>query len=73
MAALGDAAPIDPARIQRLIDALNAARTKLQLYRNASDGAYVGGMEYTALMSLIDLVLADAGLTEQLAQEAKPF
>lgn len=73
MTAMGAAAPLDPARIERLIDALSKAREKLQLYRNAHGPDYVGGMEYTALMSLIELALADAGCAEQLAQPARAF
>lgn len=34
------------------------AREKLKLYRDASTGEYVGGVEYTDLMRRIDAALA---------------
>lgn len=40
-------------------DVLHAAREKLKLYRGQHSGEYVGGMEYTTLMELIDKALAE--------------
>lgn len=40
-----------------LVEALEAAKEKLQVYRKHSDGWYTGGMEYTMLMSKIEAVL----------------
>ena len=33
---------------------ISACKTKLQLYRAGVDGEYMGGVEYTQLMSMID-------------------
>ena len=33
-------------------------REKLEIYRDHSDGEYRGGMEYTALIKMIDTTLA---------------
>lgn len=37
--------------------ALRAAKQKLELYRAQHSGEYIGGMEYTALIALIDEAL----------------
>lgn len=37
--------------------ALEAARHKLTLYREQHSGEYIGGMEYTALLRMIDTAL----------------
>jgi hypothetical protein len=42
----------------RLASALLYAKEKLRLYREAHDGRYVGGVEYTELMRIIDEALA---------------
>lgn len=43
--------------IGRLRTALKAAKEKLTIYRASRSGEYSGGMEYTALMKLIDNAL----------------
>lgn len=47
------------ARLATYAAALKAAKEKLALYRAAHSGAYVGGVEYTALMDMIDKALED--------------
>lgn len=44
-------------RLARLERALAYAREKLVLYRQEHSGAYVGGMEYTTLIRLIDAAI----------------
>lgn len=44
--------------ILRLRSALFDAKLKLQLYRNAHSGKYIGGVEYTQLMKRIDDALS---------------
>ena len=44
--------------------ALREARQKLQLYREAHSGEYVGGLEYTQLIRLIDIALTNPTPTE---------
>lgn len=44
--------------IERLQATLILAKTKLELYREAHSGEYIGGMEYTMLMRQIDHVLS---------------
>lgn len=39
---------------QKLCNALKAAKEKLELYRSQHSGAYIGGVEYTALIRQID-------------------
>lgn len=46
------------ALIEKLVGALEASRAKLKVYRENSNGEYMGGMEYQMLMSLVDEVLA---------------
>jgi hypothetical protein len=48
MAQVGAAGTLDTERVNRLIEALRAAREKLQLYRNKAGAEYVGGMEFGA-------------------------
>ncbi len=43
---------------KKLREALLMARQKLVLYRANSSGAYHGGMEYTALLSMINAALS---------------
>jgi hypothetical protein len=43
--------------IYLLEQALREAREKLKLYRAEHSGVYVGGVEYTELMSRIDALL----------------
>lgn len=43
-----------------LVKALEAAKEKLVLYRATHSGEYIGGMEYAALMALLDAVFAKA-------------
>lgn len=38
-------------------EALRAAKKKLQLYRAQHSGEYIGGMEFSALMQVIDEAL----------------
>lgn len=38
-------------------EALRAAKTKLERYREVHGGEYVGGVEYAALMARIDTAL----------------
>jgi len=45
------------AEIERLRAALEKAKEKLELYRIKNSGKYVGGMEYGALMNLINDLL----------------
>jgi len=47
----------DAERINKLRTALGYAREKLALYRAEHDGSYVGGIEYAALLRLIDEAL----------------
>ncbi len=44
-------------QLEHLRNALTLAREKLKLYRAQHSGEYIGGMEYTALMQLIDEAL----------------
>jgi hypothetical protein len=45
------------AKVAALHAALTAARDKLALYRACHSGEYIGGIEYTALVRLIDSAL----------------
>jgi len=45
------------AKTDRLRTALGYAREKLKLYREQHSGEYVGGIEYEALMRMIDSAL----------------
>jgi hypothetical protein len=49
-------------RIERLTFALENAKAKLKIYRAANSGEYEGGMEYSALMHLIDGALSQQEL-----------
>lgn len=44
--------------MERLREALIAAKEKLELYRKHSGGEYIGSMEYCALIKMIDAALA---------------
>ncbi len=44
-------------RINQFRNALIAAKEKLELYRAAHSGEFIGGVEYTTLMRQIDYVL----------------
>ncbi len=44
-------------QVYALRTALGYAREKLELYRAQHSGVYVGGIEYTALMRMIDEAL----------------
>ncbi len=44
-------------QLEQLRIVLKEAKKKLQLYRAQHSGEYIGGMEYTMLMQLIDEVL----------------
>jgi len=46
-----------PGEIDRLRTALGYAKEKLKLYRSVHSGEYVGGIEYEALMLMIDNAL----------------
>jgi len=52
-----DSRMIAAAEIARLRAALEKAKEKLELYRIKNPGKYVGGMEYGALMNLINDLL----------------
>ncbi len=43
-----------------LREALEAAKLKLSLYRGEHSGEYVGGMQYTDLMTMIDEALDES-------------
>ena len=54
---LSEAFETAAAEIERLRAALEKAKEKLELYRIKNSGKYVGGMEYGALMNLINDLL----------------
>ena len=45
-------------KVRQMRRALENAKLKLQLYREAHEGEYLGGVEYTQLMREIDEALA---------------
>ena len=47
---------------------LIACRTKLQLYRDAHSGEYIGGMEYSALRRELDAAIERLAPQEDAAQ-----
>lgn len=49
-----------PEQIERMRTALKHSKEKLELYRAAHGGEYVGGMEYTRLIAEIDKLLSDS-------------
>ncbi len=50
---LNDKIDQQAAKIERLRASLEKATEKLQIFRSQTDGQYVGGMEYSALMKMI--------------------
>jgi len=51
-------------RANRLKVALGYAREKLEFYRAEHSGAYVGGIEYTALIKMIDAAMQQGSASE---------